>query len=66
MHFIILGLQQTNNREGKAMKYVNLYRLTKDDLKDIITSQYPHLRGSLYKCSKRDLVSEIKNRKMFD
>ena len=48
------------------MKYVNLYRLTKDDLKDIITSQYPHLRGSLYKCSKRDLVSEIKNRKMFD
>lgn len=47
------------------MNYLNLYRLTKKDLKDIIVSQYPHLKGSLYKCSKRDLVGEIKNREMF-
>lgn len=47
------------------MNYQNLFKLTKGDLRAIIVSQYPHLRGSLYKCTKRDLVAEIHNRKMF-
>ena len=46
------------------MDYTHLYRLTKQDLKDIIVRYYPHLKGSLYKCSKQDLIGEIKNRKI--
>ena len=42
------------------MNYEHLYRLTKQDLKDIVVKFLPHLRGSLYKCTKRDLVAEIK------
>lgn len=48
------------------MDYEHLYRLTKDDLKSVITSHYPHLRGALYKCCKRDLIGEIKKRNIFD
>jgi hypothetical protein len=44
------------------MDYTHLYRLTKQDLKDIIVRYYPHLKGSLYKCAKRDLIDEIKIR----
>ena len=44
------------------MEYANLYRLTKQDLKDIIVRYYPHLAGSLYKCTKQDLIGEIKSR----
>lgn len=47
---------------GIDMDYTHLYRLTKQDLKDIIVLHYPHLKGSLYKCSKRDLIAEIKER----
>lgn len=42
--------------------YFHLYKLTKEDLKSIICKYYPHLRGSLYKCSKQDLIGEIKSR----
>lgn len=42
------------------MDYTHLFRLTKQDLVDIIVHNYPHLKGSLYKCTKRDLVAEIK------
>ena len=48
------------------MDYEHLFRLTKQDLMDIIISQYPHLKGSLYKCTKRDLIGEIKKRGMFN
>lgn len=47
------------------MNYADLFNLKKETLKQIIVSQYPHLAGSLYKCTKRDLVAEIKNRKIF-
>lgn len=47
------------------MNYMHLYRLTKDDLKHIIVVNYPHLKGSLYKCSKQDLIGEIIKRKIF-
>ena len=46
------------------MDYLHLYRLTKQDLKDIIALYFPHLEGSLYKCSKQDLIGEIKERKI--
>ena len=42
------------------MNYEHLYRLTKDDLKSIVTAFKQHLKGSLYKCSKQDLIGEIK------
>lgn len=41
--------------------YNFLLRKTKDYLKSIIIYAEPHLKGSLYKCSKRDLVGIIKN-----
>ena len=44
------------------MDYNHLYRLTKTDLVAIIIKEYPYLKGSLYKCTKRDLVAEIKDR----
>lgn len=46
------------------MDYIHLYRLTKQDLKDIIVRYYPYLKGSLYKCTKRDLVATIKEREI--
>jgi len=46
------------------MNYEHLYRLTKEDLKYIIVFNYPHLKGSLYKCTKRDLIDEIISRKI--
>ena len=47
---------------GIDMDYTHLFRLTKQDLVDIIVHNYPHLKGSLYKCTKRDLIGEIKER----
>ena len=47
------------------MNYADLLVLKKKTLKNILISQYPHLAGSLYKCTKRALVAEIKNRKIF-
>lgn len=44
------------------MNYLHLYNLTKEDLKGIICHYYPYLKGSLYKCTKQDLIAEIKNR----
>lgn len=41
--------------------YNFLLRKTKDYLKSIILYAEPHLKGSLYKCSKRDLIGIIKN-----
>lgn len=46
------------------MDYIHLYRLTKQDLMEIIILHYPHLKGSLYKCTKQDLIGEIKERKI--
>ena len=43
------------------MKYEHLYRLTKEDLKSLICTFKPHLKGSLYACSKNDLVGELKD-----
>jgi hypothetical protein len=60
-------LEYLNNvtQKLKIMDYTHLYRLTKTDLKHIIVFHYPHLKGSLYKCSKADLIAEIIERKIF-
>ena len=47
------------------MDYKHLHRLTRADLIHIIVFNYPHLKGSLYKCSKADLIGEIIERKIF-
>jgi hypothetical protein len=44
------------------MDYMHLWRLTKRDLREIIALHCPHLKNSLYKCSKQDLIGEIKKR----
>lgn len=56
------GKQNGFTKQCKAMEYKHLYRLTKHDLYDIIVRYYPHLRGSLYKCTKANLIEEIKTR----
>lgn len=45
--------------------YHSRWGLTKKDLICMILYFYPHLKGSLYMCSKRDLIGEIKERKIF-
>ncbi len=42
------------------MDYEHLFRLTKADLVGLIVAFKPHLKGSLYQCTKQDLVSELK------
>lgn len=42
------------------MDYIHLYRLTKQDLRDIIAKALPHLKGSLYMCTKQDLIGIIR------
>ena len=42
------------------MDYIHLYRLSKQDLISLVIAFKPHLKGSLYKCSKKDLVCELK------
>lgn len=46
------------------MDFVHLYRLTKRDLMDIIVKFLPHLKGSLYMCSKQDLIGIIRDRNL--
>lgn len=42
------------------MDYKHLFRLTKADLVGLIVAFKPHLKGSLYQCTKQDLVGELK------
>lgn len=44
--------------------YDFLLRKTKNYLKSIIIYSKPHLKGSLYKCSKKDLIGIIKKDKL--
>lgn len=44
--------------------YNFLLRKTKDYLKYLIVYAMPHYKGSLYKCSKSDLIGIIKNEKL--
>jgi len=46
--------------------YDFLKRKTKDYLKNIIIYSMPHLKGSLYKCSKKDLIFIIKDEKILE
>ena len=44
--------------------YDFLLRKTKDHLKSIIIFAMPHYKGSLYKCTKSDLIGIIKDEKL--
>ena len=44
--------------------YDFLLRKTKDHLKSIIVFAMPHYKGSLYKCTKSDLIGIIKSEKL--
>ena len=44
--------------------YDFLLKKTKNYLKSIIIYSEPHLKGSLYKCSKRDLIGIIKKEEL--
>lgn len=47
------------------INYGHLYRLTKADLLAILSAFYPHLKGSFYKATKRDIIGELYDRKTF-
>ena len=47
------------------INYGHFYRLTKEDLLAILTAAYPHLKGSFYTATKRDIIGELCKRKTF-
>lgn len=42
----------------------HLFRMKKEDLKSFIVREIPHYKGTLYMCSKRDLIGIIKEEKL--
>lgn len=45
--------------------YNDLLKLTKKSLIVILKTEIPHLKNSFYKASKRDIIGELKKRRIF-